>query len=123
MYMPLTEMEKRWTNDLAGLFCGPGEWCAAGAIGGSVTIIGHLRPPEDGEPMVARFMVSESRGSGIYAIQQLAPGTYRCLISGDIIEWADDRVKVYSALSRILGGLRMDLSTGEVGVGSKDDDA
>jgi hypothetical protein len=115
-HMPLTELEQQWMHDLSGWFCQPDEWCAAGSIGGNVTIFGYLRPPAEGEPMVIRFMRDETHGSGIYAVQQLAPNLYRCLLSGDLIEWDDNNVKVYSSLSRIRGGLRLDCSSHEASI-------
>lgn len=114
--MELTKQEQQWMAALRGRLCHEHEWLAAGAIGESRTLIGLCRPPQDGEPMIVRFTDGQRGWTGFYAVQQLMPGLYRCLISGAIFEWPDEQVKVYSALSRIGGGIRLDPSTWLAGV-------
>jgi hypothetical protein len=110
-YVELTEREQQWMAALRGCLCHKHEWLAAGAIGDSHTIIGLCRLPHDGEPMVVRFTDGQRGWTAFYAVQQLIPGLYRCLISGAIFEWPDEQVKVYSALSRLGGGIRLDTTT------------
>ncbi len=110
-YVALTERERQWMASLRGCLCHEHEWLAAGAIGDRHTLIGLCRPPKDGEAMIARFTDGEGNWSHFHAVQQLMPGLYRCLLNGTIFDWPDERVKVYSALSRITGGVRLDTST------------
>jgi len=109
--IPLTEREQQWMDSLRGCLCQEHEWLAGGAIGDQRTIIGLCRPPQDGEPMIARFTDGQGNWSHMHAVQRLMPGLYRCLIDGTIFDWPDEQVKVYSALSRISGGVRLDTSS------------
>jgi len=107
-YVELTERERQWMAALRGCLCQKHEWLAAGGIGDALTLIGLCRPPKEGEAMIARFGDGEGGWSHFHAVQQLMPGLYRCLLKGTIFEWPDERVKVYSALSRLGGRIRVD---------------
>lgn len=111
MFHPLTDRDADWIEAWRGVLCHEHEWLAGGGVGDTLNLIGLCRPPEDGEAMIARFTDGEGNWSHTHAVQQLMPGLYRCLINGTTFEWPDEHVKVFSALSRIEGGIKIDLDT------------